>query len=297
MSQMKQRFLPLFAAAAFAVLSLGFVADRASAQAYPSTTPVYIPTAQKAVATLTAIGTYEFNTNGLGAVTVRVVKGGSATYTGAIQCTNDNSNWTTLQALPVAGGAVVTSVTTSGFWVVNTSGCTKVRLNATAVGGTGGLTVQMAGSPAASPLQAVQLAAGAAILGSVAIDQTTPGTTNAVQAITGTTGGGSMAKMLSAATTNSTSIKASAGTLYLVTAANTNAATAYLKFYNTAGAPTCNSDTVQMTFTLIQNVPRTIEIPFGAAFSNGIGLCITGAAADNDNTAATTGIVTSIVYK
>lgn len=113
-----------------------------------------------------------------------------------------------------------------------------------------------------------------------------------------TTGGATPTHILTAASTNSTSVKASAGTLYVLTALNTNAATQFIKFYNTAAGPTCNSDTVLLTFAAVQNVPLYINFgPAGTAFGTGIGMCVTGAAADNDNTNATTGGTISIVYK
>lgn len=121
--------------------------------------------------------------------------------------------------------------------------------------------------------------------------------TGTLNPIAATTGGGTPYHAFSAASTNSTSLKGSAGTLYNLSVVNTNAATAYLKFYNIATAPTCNSDTVVMTHTLVQNVPLNIAFPVGIAFGTGIGFCITAAAADNDNGNATTGITMTAVYK
>lgn len=110
-------------------------------------------------------------------------------------------------------------------------------------------------------------------------------------------GGGTQVQVISAATTNSTSVKASAGTLYDLTAFNTNATTAFLKFYNKVTAPTCNSDTVIGTYPLVQNIPLVMPSWIGKAFSLGIGLCITALIGATDNTAATTGIAVSLTYK
>lgn len=109
--------------------------------------------------------------------------------------------------------------------------------------------------------------------------------------------GGASAKVLSAATTNATVVKATPGVLFDVHVGNTNAATAYLKFYNKATAPTCNTDPVIATYVLVQNIPVTVSSNFGRLFTAGIGLCITAAQADNDNTAATTGITVTMTYK
>lgn len=117
------------------------------------------------------------------------------------------------------------------------------------------------------------------------------------QEATTTTGGGTFGKVLSAATTNSTNIKATGGNLYSINALNTNAAIAYLKFYDKATAPTCNSDAVVATFALPQNIRLSTTFDKGVVFAAGIGLCITAGQADNDNAAATTGITTTVSYK
>lgn len=110
-------------------------------------------------------------------------------------------------------------------------------------------------------------------------------------------GGATPTHLLSTASTNSTNIKATAGQVYNITGFNTNAATAFLKFYDKATAPTCNTDTVVATYPLVQNIPLPVNIQVGKTFLLGIGLCITGAIADNDNTNATTGIAVSLDFK
>jgi hypothetical protein len=89
----------------------------------------------------------------------------------------------------------------------------------------------------------------------------------------------------SAATTNATSIKASAGTAYSIIASNTNAAARYVKFYNLATAPTVGTSTP--VFTMAIPTGGTVMFDTGATgmrFSTGIALAITGAAADTDTT-------------
>ena len=90
----------------------------------------------------------------------------------------------------------------------------------------------------------------------------------------------------SAATTNATSIKASAGAVLSVTASNTGAAVAYVKLYNLATAPTVGTSAIAITIS----VPAggTVNLPFGTAgaqFSAGIGLAITNLGTDADTTA------------
>lgn len=90
----------------------------------------------------------------------------------------------------------------------------------------------------------------------------------------------------SAATTNATVIKGSAGTVYGILLSNINASARFVKFYNKATAPTVGTDVPIITIQIPAN--STINFPIGELglrFSAGIGLSITGASADNDTTA------------
>lgn len=90
----------------------------------------------------------------------------------------------------------------------------------------------------------------------------------------------------SAATTNATSIKASAGTVYSITCSNTGAAAAFVKFYNLAAAPTVGTSVP--VFTLSIPASGTVTVPVGLVgirFTTGIALAITNLAADTDTTA------------
>jgi hypothetical protein len=96
---------------------------------------------------------------------------------------------------------------------------------------------------------------------------------------------GTLYRFASAASTNTTNVKASAGALYLITAVNLNAAVRYLKLYNKASAPTLASDTPVMTLPIPGNTAGAgfvIPIECGADFSTGISFAITTGAADND---------------
>jgi hypothetical protein len=149
------------------------------------------------------------------------------------------------------------------------------------------------------------LIAGTAVVGKVGIDQTTPGTTNAVQAIPGTTGGCTPYSYLAAASANqdSTVIKASAGQLYgSIAVTNINAAVRYLKIYNLATGPTSAS-----TPTLRITIPGAttgagIVIPLpdsGVAFGTGIAFRLTTGVADNDANAVAANevVINAIFYK
>lgn len=98
-------------------------------------------------------------------------------------------------------------------------------------------------------------------------------------------GPNSTSRLLSSAgTTNATSVKGSAGSLYKIVGNNTVAAKKYLKFYNKATAPTVGSDTPVLTIVLLASAAFDFDIP-AEYFSTGIGYAITGAAADADTTA------------
>src|SRR4051812_15077088 len=75
-----------------------------------------------------------------------------------------------------------------------------------------------------------------------AVAAATPAGTNLIGATSpaaAATGGASMHNLpASAATTNATSVKGSAGTVYGIQAFNTSGATKFLKLYNKASAPT-----------------------------------------------------------
>ena len=143
------------------------------------------------------------------------------------------------------------------------------------------------------------LVAGAAVIGKVGIDQTTPGTTNAVQDIPATSGGLSKFHLVSAVT-NVNNVKASAGQVYAITAFNLNAAARYLKLHNTSGTPTIGTG-VTDTYMIPGNTAGAglvLNIDKGIAFSTGIGLSLTTGIADADTAnVAASEIVLNIYYK
>lgn len=90
----------------------------------------------------------------------------------------------------------------------------------------------------------------------------------------------------SAASTNATSVKASAGTLYSITVSNAGAAAAFVKLYNLATAPTVGTSVIALTIP----VPASgvVTIPLGAQgmrFGTGIALAITNLVGEADATA------------
>jgi hypothetical protein len=100
------------------------------------------------------------------------------------------------------------------------------------------------------------------------------------------TGGYTPGKLISAATTNATNIKPSAGTIGYITASSINAAARYLKVYNTSTAPTVGTDIPIHTFLIPGNTAGTgTNIPLppqGILCSTGISIALTTGATDGD---------------
>ena len=112
-----------------------------------------------------------------------------------------------------------------------------------------------------------------------------------------TAGGATPFRLVSAATTNATSVKASAGQVYSITAMNQNAAVRYLKLYNLATAPTVGTSTPVQVYALPPSGGITLSFPVGMAFSTGIALATTTGAADSDTGAvALNEIVISLTF-
>lgn len=107
---------------------------------------------------------------------------------------------------------------------------------------------------------------------------------------------------LTLASANPVLVKGSIGNVYGVTAINTTTTVVFLKFYDKATAPTCGTDTPVQTLPVPFGSSSsgggfTLTFPFGMQFYSGIGFCVTGAIADNDSSAAVTGIAINLNYR
>lgn len=95
-------------------------------------------------------------------------------------------------------------------------------------------------------------------------------------------------QLISAATTNATSLKPSPGVVYGIQAYNSTATAAYVKLYNKATAPTVGTDTPVKTVEVPANSGTTIPFPVnGIGFNAGIAFAITGLPTVADTTAVT----------
>ncbi len=105
------------------------------------------------------------------------------------------------------------------------------------------------------------------------------------------------AKVKSAASTNLTSVKASAGKLFRYTFRNNTASAKFAKLFNKASAPVLGTDTPIETVIIPANGVATYLNPIGKAFSTGIAYAITGGIGESDATAtAVDDVVGSLDY-
>jgi hypothetical protein len=183
-----------------------------------------------------------------------------------------------------------------------------VSINQTTPGTTNGVVVNSSALPTGGATAALQTtgnttlssiytAATSAIPGCAASPCAT--TIGNVGLVATPTGGATGGTILSAASNNATSIKGSPGTLTSLTWLQTTTTLMDIRFYDVAGTPTCSSATgMKLNFVVQSNAisgGATVNLgPSGIAFTTGIGICITGANANNDNSSATTGL--NVIY-
>lgn len=208
--------------------------------------------------------------------------GHNCTFEGSIDSTTgDNGNWFVVQAVRSNANTIETATGTLAAtpaygWKLPVNGIAFLRVRATAhTSGTATWKFQR-GSYATEPIPAAQISGTQPVSGTVTANQgtlTTP-TPSIVN---------------SAATTNGTVVKGSAGTVYSVTASNINAAVRYLKLYNST---TVTVGTTTPAIVIPIPAGSAVTIPFGTTgmrFGTGICLGITTGAADNDTGAVAAG--------
>lgn len=114
------------------------------------------------------------------------------------------------------------------------------------------------------------------------------------------TGGGTIGKVLSAASTNATNLKNAAGKVHSFALLNTNAAVRYLHLYNKASAPTVGTDVPVATFAIpgaAAGAGVVVPTEVGANFGTGISYSLTTGPADTDNVAVAANEITGwILY-
>lgn len=132
-------------------------------------------------------------------------------------------------------------------------------------------------------LTGIVLAAGSNLIGKVNLAPTS--------AANGSTG----SRVVSAAMTNATSLKGSAGQVYDITVYNFSAATKYFKLFNLAAAPTVGTDVPIWTIPIPAGGGFSKQFVHGLSFSTGIAFAITGGLPDSDTTAIGAGDVHGLI--
>jgi hypothetical protein len=228
----------------------------------------------------------------LGTVGVQVASIGVATL--AFEVSNDNITWYATTGYDPGSTAPVLASTVNavGVRLVNVSGFKWFRIRISAWT-SGTQTVHCIADT--SPIQAGPVQA--AVTGSVTVGAALPAGTNNI----GKVDPGIPAtpySLNSAASTNGALIITGTSALHSFYATNTGAGAAYVKLYNKATAPTVGTDVPVMIIPIpaaVGGVPGVSpQINFGALgkrFALGLGIAITGGAADADTTAVAAGQV------
>lgn len=198
--------------------------------------------------------------------------GHNCTFEGSI---DGGANWFTVQAVRSNANAIETttgalSAAPAYAWKLSVNALTNVRVRATAhTGGTANWRFTL-GSYATEPIPAAQVTATQPVSGTVTATVTsTRITPNAAD------GHSTTHHLISAAGTNATSVKTSAGAIGLITVTNSNAAGRYFKLYNKASAPTVGTDTPVMTVFLPPNSTTVIGGNSPIRLGTGIAYCLT----------------------
>lgn len=203
---------------------------------------------------------------------------------------------TAINANPVTS-LVLAANTTRMFAAAITANYVRVRVSTAVVGGNvstsavfsqqpfSNTTLNMQQATAGNLQATATLAAGASLAADVGL-----------QARATTGGVSTVGRLLSsAATTNATSLKASAGRLFKIRGLNNAASIRYLKLYNKASAPTVGTDVPVITIPLRASADFDIDLGvYGYFFSTGIAYAITGAVADADATAIVAGDILAL---
>lgn len=239
--------------------------------------------------------------------------GGSGISAGAIifEQTNDTTNaaagnvWaieedTSITATPQIAAITIAANSVRMFRAPVTARYVRVRVSTAFVGGNVRAVAVFSQMPYSRMVQTIAQSIAGNLNATIASPTLAAGT-NAVgdvgiQYRENATGAASKTHVVSAASTNATIVKASAGRLIGYDFSNTTASWKYVKLHNQATSPTAGSGVVQ-TIGIPPNGKAQLSYTGGIAFSTGIGMTITGAAADADATAvAANDVVGDIIY-
>src|SRR5450755_1148057 len=244
----------------------------------------------------TATGTLELYTFAPPAPIIGAIAAQSGTWTVQPGSTANTTAWKvdgSAVTQPVSGTVTATQATGTNLHVVNDAGSAVIgSVTIQATSGTALVADQTNSELRVSTYVKTTTAGDTALtLGQATMSASLPVTlasnqpTQNVTPQATTTGGSTPSHTMSAASTNATSLKASAGLLYGFCISNANAAARYFKLYNKASAPTVGTDTPVTTVQVPANGTVIRAYPVGMTFSTGIAWAATGLITNADTTA------------
>jgi hypothetical protein len=189
---------------------------------------------------------------------------------------------------PVSGTVTTSPPANASTNIAQINGVTPLMGNGTT--GTGSLRVTISSDNTAFSVNAVQSGTWTVQPGNTA--NTTPWLTTNVP---GTSPGSTQSRVKAAASTNATSLKASAGVVLGYALYNNTSSAKFFKFYNKASAPTVGTDTPAFTIIIPASGGANVEFSSGIPFGTGIAYAITGAVTDADTTATAADDVHGVV--
>lgn len=242
----------------------------------------------------------------------------SSSTTGTLACSNYNIATVTITGT-YAGINLTFEVSMDGgtTWVPITAA--QLGANVLAYGSTGTITANSAigwdisiGAATAFRVRTTAYASGTAVVqvafqtlpyepspvvsvyGSLVVGGSVTAVASGTYTTTPTTP--SVSTINSAASTNASSIKTSAGSIYSGNFSNTGAAVAFVKLYNKASAPTVGTDVPFLTIPIPPGALVSIDVGTqGIRFLTGLALAITNLGPDTDTTAVAAGQVKSVI--
>ncbi len=214
--------------------------------------------------------------------------GVNCTFEGSLEASGD-ANWFGIQAVRSNANTIETATGALSAqpvygWEMSVNALKRVRVRATArTSGTQSWRF-VQGTYATEPIPAAQISGTQPVSGTVTATVTPPAPATPYI-------------LNSAASTNGALILTGTSGLQAFYATNTGAAAAYVKLYNKATAPTVGTDVPALILVVpaaVSGVPGICTLPIGFSgfrFALGLGIAITGAAADSDTTAVAAGQV------
>lgn len=179
-------------------------------------------------------------------------------------------------------GAAAGTVTVNAYALPFTLGARVTNTNITSIGGVVGQAAMASSFPVV--IASNQSAVPASQSGTWTVQPGNTPNTSAwlTQPVAGTTGGSTPSHTMSGASTNATSLKASAGLVYGLSISNVNASARFFKLYNKASAPTVGTDTPILTLQIPASGTVIRAYPVGLALGTGIAWACTTGIADSD---------------